>query len=209
MGALAGWIQREGEAKISGTENVAGLGNIMIKVKYQGKRNEFAYGVVAGWGVTYDPIYLGGEMTLTHDTANSSHKYKLKKASFNGIDITSAVRAIDISSGSVKIKYKRTPALGFAPRIGVVVHKNVLLFAKCGVELSRDKVTAGGESSRKKTKVAFAPGAGIEIALLQNLNFRLQYEYSFGSKIKGHDEGWAGEVSYISHSVKGGLVYRF
>ncbi len=207
VGASAGYTQKNQTFSMnaSGVEN--GI-SISINDKQSKHINAFNYGVMAGYGCvcTTSNLYLGAEISLHHDTASEDEKYNVPISS-------------NIGNGTlpVKAQYSRSPAIGFAPRVGFVFADSHMAFIKPGLEISRDRIEIHGDSrdtTSSKTKFTFAPEIGVTKAIHKNLLVTVSYGYCFGNKITDHSnpgDALTGNysVKYTSHVVKVGCSYRF
>lgn len=170
------------------------------------------YGVFAGYGITVnDTYYIGGEASIQSDTVN-------RKVNQNASD------AGNNTSYTNNVNYQRRVALGVAPRLGYIFGNN-MVYAKPGVEVSKDKATAvvsatpAGSStvssstvSASKRNIAIAPAFGYE-KVLRPLLLRTEYTYNRGKKL-GINSNSApvtelGSVSYKDHRFALGAAYKF
>lgn len=170
------------------------------------------YGAFGGYGVVMnDTYYVGGEASISSDTAN-------RKVNQNATD------SGNNASYTNNINYKRGIAVGVAPRLGYIFGNN-MVYAKPGVEISKDKATAvvsatpAGSStassstvSASKRNVAIAPAVGYEKAL-GPLLLRTEYTYNRGKKL-GINSNSApvtelGNVAYKDHRLAVGAAYKF
>ncbi|MES2252461.1 MAG: outer membrane beta-barrel protein [Pseudomonadota bacterium] len=205
LGASAGYTQRNQtfSMNVTGIENGTPFNANAQKSK---RINAFNYGLMTGYGYVTSGVYLGGEISLHHDTASEDENYSVLISSNSG-------------NGSlpVKVRYNRSPVLGFAPRLGIVFAESYMAFIKPGVEISRDRIEIDAESrdtTSRKTKFTFVPGIGITKAVHNNLLVTISYDYGFGNKISVHSnpgDNATGNysVKYTSHSFKAGVAYRF
>jgi outer membrane immunogenic protein len=168
--------------------------------------SDFAYGVMGGYGQNINGFYLGAELTISHDNTNKDHILDLQ--TFNGLTI----------NGSSK--YKRGIAFGISPRLGAVLADSYLLYARLGIEVSRDKTYANVPgfltiyASSEQTKTVLVPGIGIEKDYGNNFLGRLEYNYTTGSRINTSTNCIGGitlnhTIKYSSQSVKAGIAYKF
>jgi opacity protein-like surface antigen len=174
----------------------------------------FLYGLMAGYGQNLNGYYLGGEVTFHHDTTN---KYKDHAAIMK---VKGAVKSANFPF-SFKTKYERSPVVGLGIRFGSIFSNDYLLFAKLGIEVSRDRVKSKAisfsnislyqeeETGKKKTKVKFVPGIGIEKFLWSNVIGRIEYNYTFGTNGKISDDELKLKMKFTAHTIKAGLSYQF
>lgn len=204
----------------TGVVNTSVNGNQAILPGYTGGLNYsqnkkvpgVLYGLMAGYGRNLNGYYLGAEVTFHHDTA---HKYKLHTTNMN---VQGGGRSVN-APFSFKTQYERSPALGLGIRFGAIFSHDYLLFAKLGIEASRDvvkskDVTVAGyvlssdvKTGTKKTKLKFVPGIGVESFLCNNFIGRIEYNYTFGTNSKISDGQL--QMKYTAHTVKAGLSYQF
>ncbi|MES2608569.1 MAG: hypothetical protein V4544_07590 [Pseudomonadota bacterium] len=170
------------------------------------------YGIFGGYGVTMNDIYyVGGEASILSDTVNRKGNQNVTDSGNN-------------ASYNNNVTYKRGIAIGVAPRLGYVFGNN-MLYAKPGVEISKDKATAvvsaapSGSStmssstvSTSKRNVVLVPAVGYEKAL-GPLLLRTEYTYNRGKKL-GINSNSApvtelGNVSYKDHRLAIGAAYKF
>jgi opacity protein-like surface antigen len=182
-GAEAGYTRRNVEGK-------------METPSYKKSKNvsAFNYGVFAGYGVNSNSFYFGGEAHIGHTNANKKQNH-------------------DIQGVQVWTKYERGMNYGIAPRFGYVVGKDMLVFAKLGLEMSKDQAVLGNSTttvkSKNKRKTTFVPGFGVEKAF-GNLIARVAYEYAPGTQIKDSSPSiGTASIKYKEHRVKVGVGYAF
>ncbi len=123
--------------------------------------------------------------------------------------------------------YRRGVVFSLTPRLGAVIATDHLIYAKLGMELSRDTaravvagverevvgpVAAGvtravnfrAESNQSKTNLVFVPGFGYEHAFGKVLG-RVEYGYNMGGKVKFSNA----TAKYSPHVLKVGVAYKF
>ena len=209
-GVFAGYTNRavKTSSNITGTP-VPGVTST-INYSHTKRIPGFLYGLMIGFGQNLNGCYLGGEATFHYDTAN---KYKLHttNADVRGGGVRGSTPV------SFKTNYKRSPVIGLGIRIGTILSREYLLFAKLGIEMSRDRgkakdlnvagvsASSGVETGARKTKLTFVPGVGIEKFLYNNLIGRIEYNYTFGNKVSVDDV----RMRYTAHTIKAGLSYQF
>ena len=188
-------IANSAGATVNTSKNVKGLG----------------YGAFGGYGITMnDTYYIGAEASVLSDTVD-------RKINQNATD------SGNNASYTNNVNYQRRIAMGVAPRLGYIFGNN-MVYAKPGVEVSRDKATAvvsatpaGGTASSTtvsatKRNVAIAPAVGFEKDL-GHLLLRTEYTYNRGKKI-GINSNSApvtelGNVAYRDHRLAVGAAYKF
>lgn len=180
-------------------------------VNRSNKKNGLGYGIFGGYGTTLnDRYYVGAEASILSDTVN-------RKTNPNATD--SGNNASYINS----IDYKRRIALGIAPRLGYIFGNN-MLYAKPGIEISKDKATAviaatpaGGATqsttiTQSKRNIVLAPAVGYERAL-GSLLLRTEYTYNRGKKMGLNSNSApvtaSTNVSYSDHRFAVGAAYKF
>ena len=167
---------------------------------------------MAGYGQNLNGYYLGAEATFHYDTANK-YKSHTTNMDLRGGGLRGSVPV------SFKTQYERSPVIGIGMRFGAILSKDYLLFAKLGLEASRDRVklkdsnvagisvSSDEENGKKKTKIKFVPGIGVESFLCNNLIGRIEYNYAFGTNNKISDDEL--KMKYTAHTIKVGLSYQF
>ena len=108
-GISGGYTQRNQSLSINGDKQAKHI-------------NALNYGLIAGYGrviCTHNGTYLGGEVSLHHDTANADKRYYIKTQVTNGAHSGSELTP-------VKAKYERGIVLGFAPRLGIMLSDSYL-----------------------------------------------------------------------------------
>ncbi len=210
VGASGGYTQRNQTLSINASEVKDGT-LLSVNDKKTNNINALNYGLIAGYGRIIDTngIYLGGEISLHHDTANKYENYKMKILEADGVFL----------GLSPNVRYNRGPVLGLAPRLGIVFADSYMAFIKPGLEISRDsaQIQSGNdprETISRKTKFTFAPGIGITKAIHKNLLLTVSYDYCLGNKISDNSkdgDSATGNISvkYTSHALKIGAAYRF
>lgn len=189
-GAGAGWAYKKFDSALTFEGETT---------KFSSKRNDINASLFGGWGRTCGALYLGGELSL-------------------GVTPGQLNKTYTFSGNTETVKHKRSIVLGVAPRIGTVFAKSMLAYLKLGLELSRDKFQTSGtdannaafSANKSQSKVAFAPGVGLEKAF-GNVITRLEYSYNLGSKM---NVGYTGStdtdsVKYKTHNVQLGVAYKF
>ena len=220
VGGQLGWTQRNDKTSTpgvdttdSGTRFQQGASN---KTK---KANGLTYGLYTGYGHNNNGFYFGGEFSIEGDSASKNVS--------NAVAPT-ATRAGVVTTGTGKLntKYERGIVFGITPRIGAVIANENLIYAKLGLEFSRDKVKASydasgqvaggsysksGKATASKNQFVFVPGIGYERAF-GNVLARAEYGYNLGGKITTgnliSDVSSAATVKYTAHVVKFGLAIK-
>lgn len=206
LGANVGVTQRTDKTSLNTTTDDAGNGVRVGDVDYSKSKKStgFAYGLMGGYGKDVGGgAYLGAELSLSNDTASKNQTHTL-------------TRTVAGTTFSGSTKYERGLVAGITPRIGAIIANSYLLYAKVGIEWSRDRISNTYEGntfkSGKKTKVVFVPGFGLEKAF-GNILGRIEYGYNVGSKITATDPDSAFRTiqtgKYKSHTVKIGVAYKF
>ena len=216
IGGELGWVQREdtfsiGDAKFPDPQFPRGQ-ITLYGAKGNKKTSGVGYGIFAGYGKNCHGLYLGAEVSIENDTAskNISHTPNAPVAVAGG--------APEKGQAHLRIKYERGIVAGFAPRVGVVFANDNLLYARLGVQYSRDRIKGVYDAeiegadynerfSLNKTRAQFTivPGIGYERAFGKIL-VRLEYNYNVGEKIKFSNNS---SIKFTSHAVKFGLIYKF
>ncbi len=190
------------------------------KLKTQG----LTYGFYAGYGQTCNGWYWGGELNLEHPTASERGKYDVDST------MTRAGVAPNRGGGELKVEYKRGMVFGLAPRIGVVVAENNLVYVKLGIEYSRDKVEVKSrcynhlfvapmmagmdevvsheEISKSKNQFVFVPSVGYERAFGKVLA-RIEYGYTMGARIRTPDLFKDRNTARHSYAANSGVSMRY
>lgn len=188
LGAHTGATIRKDSAQLS--HNGVNLLPVGAKNK---KATGINYGLYGGYIQTVGALAWGLEANLSDDTANREATGYL-----NG--------------GKFVHSYDRGVVLGVAPRLGAVIDGNHLVYAKLGLEVSRDKLSGKYTSDRSfllaektQTKVAVVPSVGYEYAFGKVLA-RIEYGYNLGSKIRVNHTY---SQKYTAHVIKVGLAYKF
>ena len=200
LGANVGVTQRSDKTTFGAT-TAAGVAE--ADYSKSKKSTGFAYGLMAGYGKDVGGgAYLGAELTIGNDTVSKSKSHTLTGVTAETITGTT--------------KYQRGLAVGVAPRVGAVIANSYLLYAKLGVEWSKDRIsnsfTGDTLKSGRKTKVVFVPGFGLEKAF-GNILGRVEYGYNVGAKISSADTVGTFKTNqsgrYKSHTLKVGVAYKF
>ena len=175
------------------------------------KANGLTYGIYSGYGQNNNGFYWGGEFSIEHTTANKNTTYAQEPTATTGANTIKG-------SFNFNSKYERGVVFGITPRIGAVIANENLIYAKLGLEFSRDKATVGysdvmfagikfrsaSTTTKSKNQLVLVPGFGYERALGSVLA-RVEYGYNVGGKIKYSDAS----VKYTAHVLKFGLAYKF
>lgn len=185
-----------------------GVHNFQQQNKKYKKETNFAYGLMTGYGMTIDDIYVGAEFGISDDNADRKIKYEYQSKS-----------NANIKYGAT-IQYKRGIVFSFAPRLGYIVDKCWMMYVKPAIEISQDKIKQKdawvqlnarwdnfdlNDPYKKKIITTFAPSLGIEKAFTKNVIGRLEYTYNFGGKLKDGTD----HIKYESHALKFGMAYKF
>ena len=212
VGGQLGWTQRKDTTNIPAIqENTAGGIFRNAALNKAKKANGLTYGLYSGYGQNNNGFYWGGEFSIEHTTANKNTTYAQEPTLTAGANTAKG-------SFNLNSKYQRGVVFGITPRIGAVIANENLIYAKLGLEFSRDKATidqtavmfAGNKlesastSTKSKNQVVLVPGFGYERAF-GNVLARAEYGYNVGGKIKSKDVS----VKYTAHVVKFGLAYKF
>jgi Outer membrane protein beta-barrel domain len=187
LGAQLGWTQRNHKADLDNSWRQTARDAL----KKSKKANGMTYGLYTGYGQNNNGFYWGGEFNLEHSTANKKLNYEFEAPNAQKVQF--------------KYTYDRGVVFGLAPRLGAVIDNNNLIYAKLGLEMSKDTVKVeGSEKNKSKTNVVFVPGFGYERAF-GHLLARVEYGYNMGGKVKYSDA----TVKYSAHVLKFGLAYKF
>lgn len=202
IGANAGYAYRKDKNTFT-AKNMLGK-----EVNYSKtiSNSDFAYGVMGGYGQNINGFYLGAELTISHDNTNKDNILHL-----------TTINELPTNGSS---KYKRGIALGISPRLGAIFADSYLLYAKLGIEVSRDKIYANVPglltvyASSEKTQTVLVPGIGIEKDYGNNILGRLEYNYNTGNKINVRNTTLTNitlnhTIKYSSQMVKAGVIYKF
>ena len=169
------------------------------------KVNGMTYGLYTGYGQNNNGFYWGGEFGIEHSTANKrlNCDYETPRDVMIGRRV---VRTEQIKT-EMSYTYRRGVVFSLTPRLGAVIATDHLIYAKLGMELSRDTVRAvtnGVEKNQSKRNLVFVPGLGYEHAFGKVLG-RVEYGYNMGGKVKFRDA----TVKYSAHVLKVGVAYKF
>ncbi len=217
VGGQLGWTQRKDTTNIPAIQDtITGVpgGNVVIRnaaLNKAKKANGLTYGIYSGYGQNNNGFYWGGEFSIEHTTANKNTTYAQEPTATQGANTVKG-------SFNINSKYERGVVFGITPRIGAVIANENLIYAKLGLEFSRDKATIGhtdvmfagnklqsaSTSTKSKNQVVLVPRFGYERAF-GNVLARAEYGYNVGGKIKSKDVS----VKYTAHVVKFGLAYKF
>lgn len=203
VGGQLGWTQRSHKADAD--ESIPQ--EVRDTLKKSRKINGMTYGIYTGYGQNNSGFYWGGEFGIEHSTAN-----KELKCDYENKEDMSAGGVLVLRAGNnvkVRYTYQRGVVFSLAPRLGAVIDNNNLIYAKLGMELSRDtiKVKKDNDNSNNKSKTnfVFVPGIGYERAFSGHLLARVEYGYNIGGKIKFD----CATYKYSAHILKVGLAYKF
>lgn len=217
MGGHLGWVQKEDsfnvrEEKFNDPDFPPSL-ITLNGAKFNKKLNGLGYGIFVGYGKDCQGLYLGAEVSIENDSASKT-VYHTPNEPVADVGIP----PVSKGKASIRMKYERGMVIGFAPRVGVIISNSNLLYARLGVEYSRDKTKSlysvdiedadykndfhGNKTCRH---ITLAPGIGYERAFGKVLT-RLEYSYNMGKKIIIDGKN---SVRYTSHAVKLGLIYKF
>lgn len=182
----------------------------------------FVGGIYGGYGKTFDNIYIGGEGSVHYDSANGweNHSVNANFPHTSGIIIPGKM--------NFKTQYKKDIVFGLTARIGHIINKELMVYIKPGLEISRDRFIRKNISvvtpdatfplsdsdSASEWKIKLAPGIGFEYLILKNMIARLEYTCSVGinNKVKEKTESnddIGGEISHVSHALRVGVAYKF
>ena len=209
LGAQLGYTQRNHKIAAGKTPMLEATREALTKNK---KVNGMTYGLYTGYGQNNTGFYWGGEFNIEHSTAN-------KKLNCDH-DVTRYVPAVPLAlyrpaqpaymtkdKINVEYTYERGLVFALAPRLGAVIANDNLIYAKLGMEVSRDTLTAKvstrvkvTETKASKTKVVFVPGVGYE-RVFGKILARVEYGYNLGGKVN--------DAKYSAHVIKTGLAYKF
>jgi opacity protein-like surface antigen len=188
--------------------------------------DSLVYGLYAGYGHNFSGFYCGLEVNLEQDTSRQKATYDIETVKRGAVSYQYPTK--------LTTQYQRGLVFGITPRLGAVIANDTLLYVKCSLEMSRDKVEAhhawqevnargfiipGSGTcktvSASKTQYVFVPGIGYERAFGHMLA-RLEYSYNLGAKIttpnlvtNAHTKNTPATLKHSAHSVKLGLAYRF
>ena len=236
LGAQLGWVGRHDKTDLPAVTQPEPLDGVKQDGLSQSKKtSSLGYGLYAGYGQNNRGFYWGGEFSIEHDTANKETSYTIP-SKIEGVPNGVAPYLDSVPKTTLNTKYQRGVVFGFAPRIGVVIANDNLIYVKLGMEYSRDEVSARynweytpdparifqrSNTEASKNQFVFVPGFGYERAF-GNLLARVEYGYNFGAKIKTSNlvrdlntladnrlNNTAPTVQYSAHVVKFGLAYRF
>ena len=221
VGGQLGWIQRKDKTDIPTIDTTdSGVRYQQDAINKTKKANGLTYGIYGGYGQNNNGFYFGGELSIEGDNASKNVTR----------DLAPTATAAPLSAkgtGKLNTKYERGIVFGIAPRFGVVIAHENLIYVKLGIEYSRDKVKSNYEASGQlganpfskknstsasKNQFVFVPSIGYERAF-GNLLARVEYGYNVGAKIKSGNlitgVNSAPTVKYTAHVVKFGLAYKF
>ena len=140
---------------------------------------------LAGYNLQYDNIVIGveGDISLTNLKARNR-----------------------LDEVALKVPYIATARL----RMGYALD-NTLFFATAGLGVLRGEMTLTAfNQTDKKTHYGYVIGGGIETAVWDNLNVRLEYLYGdFGKKTYSFTPGDVTADINSVHMVRAGLIYNF
>lgn len=150
------------------------------------------FGVVAGYGRTFDNVYVGGEV----DAEISSLNWTQERSP------TGRVYSVE-----------KTHTLGASLRLGYVVNDGLLVYARGGPVVSgfdTDYATTGASASSSEDKVGLRVGAGVEVGMSENLRLRLDYTHTayddFGISYGGTGRD---EFENSENQFRVGVLYSF
>ncbi|WP_165380323.1 outer membrane protein [Candidatus Finniella inopinata] len=188
--------------------------------------DSLVYGLHAGYGHNFSGFYLGLEVNLEQDTSRQKATYDIETIKTGAVSYQYPTK--------LTTQYQRGLVLGVAPRIGAVTANDNLLYLKCSLGMSRDKVEAyhawqevnvrgfiipGSGAcktvSASKRQIVFVPGIGYERAF-GSMVIRLEYNYNLGAKVKTPclmentmPKDTLATLQYSAHVIKAGLSYQF
>ncbi|RZI45808.1 outer membrane protein [Candidatus Finniella inopinata] len=221
LGGQLGWTQRNDKTSIPGVDTTdSGVRFQQGASNKTKKANGLTYGLYTGYGHNNNGFYFGGEFSIEGDSASKNVS--------NGLAPTAtALGVVTTGTGKIDTKYERGVVFGITPRLGAVIANENLIYAKLGLEFSRDKVKASydasgraagtnysrsGKVTASKNQFVFVPGIGYERAF-GNLLARVEYGYNLGGKITTgnliNGVNSATTVKYTAHVVKFGLAHKF
>lgn len=199
LGGQLGWTQRNHKVDADKTWTQAARDSF----KKNKKVNGMTYGLYTGYGQNNNGFYWGGEFGIEHSTANNKINCDFQtkeELRVGGILIHPANHKVEL-----RYTYQRGVVFSLAPRLGAVIDNNNLIYAKLGMELSRDTAKLeNAKAGKSKAVFVFVPAVGYERAF-GNLLARVEYGYNTGGKIKYEDA----TVKYSAHVLKVGLAYKF
>ncbi len=180
-------------------------------------------GLYAGYGaVVYNCYYLAGELAYDYNSAKPKHSHSH--------NFTSILFPLNTVTKSVSLKIKKEHTFNFAALMGAKLTPSTILYIRLGGNVSKvdAKATVFGVSQhKKKTRLSFAPGVGMETSMQKNWVARLEYTYDFGQKVSksgtvlvpintgagilaATTQSFRASAKNVStHSVKLGIAYKF
>jgi opacity protein-like surface antigen len=199
LGAQLGYTQRNHKIATGKTNLSKETQEALNKKK---KANGVNFGFYTGYGQNNNGFYWGGELNIEQSSANNkeiNHDHEVT------IPATLIAPERKVKKEAA-YTYERSIVFGLAPRLGAVIANDNLIYAKLGMEISRDTIKYNTDSAYDKTKtnVVFVPGVGYERAFGKILA-RVEYGYNLGGKVK--DENLT--FKYSAHVIKAGLAYKF
>ncbi len=176
-------------------------------------------GIYGGYGLLSGCMYYAGELAYNYDSAKAKHSHS---HNFNSFAFPVVV---PFTTQRASIKVKNEHAFNFAALIGTKLTANTVMYVRLGGNVSQVKMNAtvfGQSLNKKKTRLSFAPGVGLETSMGRNWMARLEYSYDFGkgvSKSKSFDRTdlqvpttqnfRASAKNVNTHSAKLGIAYKF
>lgn len=211
LGGQLGVTQRSDKTSLASIdETLSGVRLQQATINKTKRSTGLTYGVYTGYGQTMNGFYLGAEISLEGDTGS--------KTNTQNPNITITPPGVSLPA-TLKTKYERGMVIGLSPRFGAVIEKDNLVYAKLGLEYSRDKLKASynlkvngvgtvidQSYSKSKNQLVFVPGLGYERAF-GKLLARIEYGYTIGRKINSSDRDLS--VKYSAHTVKVGMACKF
>lgn len=212
VGAHTGLVASNTKANVSNEKATNIPNSAGATINTSKNSTGLGYGVFGGYGVTMnDAYYIGAEASIQNDTIR-------RKVNQTATDSGSNATYTNT------INYKRGVSVGVAPRLGYIFGNN-MVYAKPGVEVSKDKATAvvsatpAGSStvssstvSVSKRNIAITPGVGYEKSL-GSLLLRTEYTYNRGKKLGVNSNSGPvtelGNVAYKDHRLAIGAAYKF
>ena len=151
-------------------------------------------GVFAGYGLTLQGFYIGGEIGAT----------------FGSRDYTNTTTD---ASGTAQTKFKAGTEWGVTVRPGYAINDRALVYGLLGFEQVplKSTFTPGQAASFNKTQTGFTLGAGTEVSIAGPLTFRVDYTHTFLDKISIADAatGYSATFSPAEDKIKLGVAYHF
>jgi opacity protein-like surface antigen len=125
--------------------------------------NSYGAGIIAGYGLTYGPLYYGAEAAFIVDKGNTVY-----------------------TDGANSIRVAKSNTFDINGRLGFLLGDKALLFGLVGYSginlKSRGVNELRSENSTYNTRVtALRFGGGVEVAIMENIALRAEYTRSIGA----------------------------